>query len=216
MKNRQFITQAYRLISLIGAGFATVCLALDQFALQVNLPFWVKSIAIISLIIGTISGIIAIVLSSSDGGEKTLPYEGKRYTNFFVKWYIKEGNLTLCCNDLDWLEGNNYGIFEALALKARQRRKDSNPTLVIWLSASEVDKPFAKALKELGAEIKSLPLGAVDSAMTFSIREYNGHKSSILRYKEANPDAITVHINNSDAYTALLEKLCESFERQSK
>ena len=202
------------LISSVGTGFAAVCTIIDHFCPQWQLSDTIKVAAVISLIIGTLFCVIASALSFGDSGKKIIRVEGRSLPKFFIKWYKKEGYLTLCCNDVRWLSSNTeLDILPILVNKAKQGQ------LTLWLDSHEIDTTNAQQLYVAGADICSLPDDAIDAGMVFSIREYRGHKWCILRHKSEdghNPDTITVHKLNSNAYVSILEGYCKLFGRETK
>jgi len=204
-------TRRWSIIELTLFGIPAIYMSAFQIFQFNNIPVYVNVVVVAILIASIIIKLIRVVRSNAR--IVTLPSSGKQFTDYFSNWYKKNGVLTICCSDLKWIaDETNKDISDSLILKAKERGDDENPTLTVWLPPSQINSARAQDLKNAGADIQQLPSRGLDSLMNFSLRDYNGVNSCIFRYKVPDTEKLTIHIHNSNAYTDLLVKICESFK----
>lgn len=108
----------------------------------------------------------------------------KNFVKFFSKWYSKKGKLSIICSNLDWTtERDSMDIFKAL------RKKSIDHELILYVDEKQAEENYdenIKKLVELGAVIKHVPSGMLDT-YTYSTLTYMGTVNSIIvRNKSIN------------------------------
>lgn len=108
--------------------------------------------------------------------------EGSRaLAAFFHKWYSSEGDLSVFCNDMDWLVGEpNSGVVDALERKGKR--------LLLFLR--DPTGPVVERLKRSGATVFRIKQ-SIKSQHRISLLNSDGIKKILVRNTEMESERIS-------------------------
>jgi hypothetical protein len=125
-------------------------------------------------------------------GTFVLEEKSIKFTDFFVKWYSQDGNLSIFCSDLDWLNNKeSAGIVYQLS----QKKKDLN------LYLRKLNGPVVKQLKDSGANVMKIKK-SIQTVHRLSLLKSDDSKKMIIRNTDIESKKITFieRDNISDPY----------------
>lgn len=139
-----------------------------------------------------------------------LKYGSEKFYSFFEKWYSREGNLSIICEDLNWIVSEDLTkkqIYNTLCSKA------ANKSLDIFIRKKSKQN-WEEELKDAGANIYRAPENLV-SAYSFScISVLNNNSKVIVREKaKDNGDYITFVEADNKYVTPLLNSFLEDIKK---
>ena len=143
---------------------------------------FIITLAIIILCVITI--IFLVYDLYQEGNVHSHKFGSKRFYRFFSNWYAKEGDLSIICDDIEWIvseNGNHMEILNTLIAKARRGN------LYIFINPSKMEKKVAKQLALEGANMYAAPLPLVN-AFSFSCLSQMGNNSVIIVRKKSDDD----------------------------
>lgn len=139
-----------------------------------------------------------------------LKYGSEKFYKFFQKWYSKQGNLSIICEDLNWIvseDQTHQQIYRTLYSKA------SNSTLDIFIRKKS-NQNWEGKLEKAGAKIYEAPENLV-SAYSFScISVLNNNSKVIVREKARDKDGYITFVEANNKYvTPLLNSFLEDIKK---
>jgi hypothetical protein len=120
----------------------------------------------------------------------SLTEKTKEYVRFFEEWYSRPGELTIFCNDLEWLEWPEHaGILQTLKLRGKK--------LSLYAREIDTDNEIARQLRESKATI--IKTESVQTKHRFSLLEHDDVVSIIIR-KRKDPKSEDIVFVETDNY----------------
>ena len=198
---------------LIAIASGIVTLIFNDIALAVfeGMSKTMRGIVIVLIIV---IGIITLITSVYDmvvsfkGSYRTyrLKYQSKKFIDFFTKWYGKPGELSIICDDLDWIRTEDSdSIFNQLKKKSKANQ------LRVYLGRG-LNSSIAVELKSMGAQVFSAPQSITQNCI-FSCLAVMGNNASrvIVRTKQNDRGSTVVFDEIYNTYvTELLNTLLKT------
>ena len=171
----------------------------------------IESIGYILVIIFSILTFLALIYDLyTENHKHTLKFGSEKFYKFFKKWYSKEGNLSIICDDLNWVvseDGKHKEIFNTLKSKA------STKSLDIFIKKSS-NRKWEDQLEKAGANIYRAPENLVVAYSFSCISVLDNNSKVIVREKSKDrAGCITFVETNNNFVTPLLNSFLENIKK---
>lgn len=137
----------------------------------------------------------------------------KKFYEFFSEWYSKQGELTIICDDLDWIvpeDRTDMSIMRTLETKAHNQKVN----FILKKDALATYK-YEEHLKKLGAKVY-YTTGMLFDSYSFSALSKMGNNTVIIARKKSDDDGDWIKFRDiNNAYvTGLLNNLIENLKKE--
>lgn len=136
---------------------------------------WFINIVLTALLVA--AGVVVVIYMIYELKDETRHYrfkvQSRQFFNFFSSWYSKPGELSIICDDLDWVTSDkDKRVFEKLKIKIKAGG------LQLFLGKG-LNADIVNTLKECGAVVKRAPANIL-AHYSFSCLSVMGNCSGVI------------------------------------